>query len=450
MLASTGPRLGAMMFLQFFVWGAWYVGAPLYLVKVGFSGSDLGWTYAVGPLACMVSPFFVGMVADRFFSTERILCALHVLGGLFMLLAAALMDPADPATPATINLVLLGHTLCYFPTLALTNSLALHHVSDSQKQFPLIRVFGTIGWIAAGFALAWIGWGDRLEMFQLTGAAGILMGLYSLTLPHTPPPSAGKRTSWRELAGADAFELFRQRSFTVFILSTFLICIPLAFYFQLAAKAVQLSGIADVTQAMSYGQVSEILFMVLMPLFFRRLGVKWMLAVGMLAWVTRYVLFALGTPDAVRWMMYAGIILHGICYDFLFVTGQIYTDMVARKEIRAQAQGMLVLFTLGLGMLIGARVAGVWEERNTPAESRALSAEVLELGTEVAQLEATGADEEQVRPLREEQAEKIQRAQGLIDWRALWGLPAVLSAIVLALFLAIFRERGTAGGSGET
>lgn len=450
MLASTGPRLGAMMFLQFFVWGAWYVGAPLYLVKVGFSGSDLGWTYAVGPLACMVSPFFVGMVADRFFSTERILCALHVLGGLFMLLAAALMDPADPATPATINLVLLGHTLCYFPTLALTNSLALHHVSDSQKQFPLIRVFGTIGWIAAGFALAWIGWGDRLEMFQLTGAAGILMGLYSLTLPHTPPPSAGKRTSWRELAGADAFELFRQRSFTVFILSTFLICIPLAFYFQLAAKAVQLSGIADVTQAMSYGQVSEILFMVLMPLFFRRLGVKWMLAVGMLAWVTRYVLFALGTPDAVRWMMYAGIILHGICYDFLFVTGQIYTDMVARKEIRAQAQGMLVLFTLGLGMLIGARVAGVWEERNTPAESRALSAEVLELGTEVAQLEATGADEEQVRPLREEQAEKIQRAQGLIDWQALWGLPAVLSAIVLALFLAIFRERGTAGGSGET
>lgn len=450
MLASTGPRLGAMMFLQFFVWGAWYVGAPLYLVKVGFSGSDLGWTYAVGPLACMVSPFFVGMVADRFFSTERILCALHVLGGLFMLLAAALMDPADPATPATINLVLLGHTLCYFPTLALTNSLALHHVSDSQKQFPLIRVFGTIGWIAAGFALAWIGWGDRLEMFQLTGAAGILMGLYSLTLPHTPPPSAGKRTSWRELAGADAFELFRQRSFTVFILSTFLICIPLAFYFQLAAKAVQLSGIADVTQAMSYGQVSEILFMVLMPLFFRRLGVKWMLAVGMLAWVTRYVLFALGTPDAVRWMMYAGIILHGICYDFLFVTGQIYTDMVARKEIRAQAQGMLVLFTLGLGMLIGARVAGVWEERNTPAESRALSAEVLELGTEVAQLEATGADEEQVRPLLEEQAEKIQRAQGLIDWRALWGLPAVLSAIVLVLFLAIFRDRGTAGRSGET
>jgi nucleoside transporter len=436
-----GARLGAMMFLQFFVWGAWYVGAPLYLVKIGFSGSDLGWTYAVGPLACIISPFFVGMIADRFFATEKILCALHGLGGGFMILAASLMDPAAPAAPTTINLVFLGHTLCYFPTLALTNSLALHHVTDSKEQFPLIRVFGTIGWIVAGFALAWIGWGDRLEMFQLTGAAGMLMGLYSLTLPHTPPPSKGKRTSWRELAGADAFELFRKGSFAVFILSTFLICIPLAFYFQLAAKAVQLAGIDDVTQAMSYGQISEIVFMLLMPLFFRRLGVKWMLAVGMLAWVLRYALFTLGTPDAVVWMMYGGIILHGICYDFLFVTGQIYTDMSARKEIRAQAQGMLVLFTLGLGMLIGARVAGVWEERNTPQESRALSGEVQRLGVELARLGDSGASAEEIASVRGEQSEKLLRAQSLINWQAIWGLPAALSALVLALFVAIFRER---------
>lgn len=429
------------MFLQFFVWGAWYVGAPLYLVKIGFSGSDLGWTYAVGPLACIVSPFFVGMVADRFFATEKILCALHVLAGAFMFAAAGLMDPASPATPTVINLVFLAHTLCYFPTLALTNSLALHHVSDAQRQFPLIRVFGTIGWIVAGLALAWIGWGDRLEMFRLTGAAGVLMGLYCLTLPHTPPPSAGKRTSWRELAGADAFELFRQPSFAIFILSTFLVCIPLAFYFQLAAKAVQLTGIQDVTQAMSYGQVSEILFMVLMPVFFRRLGVKWMLAVGMLAWVLRYVLFALGTPDAVRWMMYAGIILHGICYDFLFVTGQIYTDMVARKEIRAQAQGLLVLFTLGLGMLIGARVAGEWEERNTPQQSRLLSEEVLTLGARLAELEGSGASSAEIQAVRDEQASKLKLSQNLIDWQSLWGLPAGLAGLVLVLFLAIFRER---------
>ena len=441
MLGSVGARLGAMMFLQFFVWGAWYVGAPLYLVKIGFSGSDLGWTYAVGPLACMISPFFVGMVADRFFATEKMLCALHILGGAFMLFAAKLMDPAAPAAPSTINLVFLGHTLSYFPTLALTNALALHHVTDSKEQFPLIRVFGTIGWIVAGFALAWIGWGDRLEMFHLTGAAGIVMGLYCLTLPHTPPPSRGKRTSWRELAGADAFELFRKPSFAVFILSTFLICIPLAFYFQLAAKAVQVVGITDVTQAMSYGQISEIFFMLLMPLFFRRLGVKWMLAVGMLAWVLRYVLFALGTPDSVVWMMYGGIILHGICYDFLFVTGQIYTDMSARKEIRAQAQGMLVLFTLGLGMLIGARVAGIWEERNTPQESRQLSTEVQELGAELARLEESGASTEDIESVRSEQAHKLQRAQGLIDWQSIWGLPAVLSTLVLALFVAIFRDR---------
>lgn len=444
---STGPRLGAMMFFQFFVWGAWYVGAPLYLVKIGFSGSDLGWTYAVGPLACMLSPFFVGMVADRFFATERMLCALHILGGGCMLLAAAQMNPASPASPATINLILLAHTLCYFPTLALTNALALHHVSDPQKEFPLVRVFGTIGWIAAGLALAWIGWGDRLEMFQLTGAAGILMGLYCLTLPHTPPPSKGQRTSWREVVGADAFELFRNSSFTVFLLSTFLICIPLAFYFQLAAKAVSLTGIADVTQAMSYGQMSEILFMVLMPVFFRRLGVKWMLAIGMLAWVLRYVLFALGTPDAVVWMMYLGIVLHGICYDFLFVTGQIYTDMVARKEIRAQAQGMLVLFTLGLGMLIGARVAGVWEEYNTPQESRTLTAEVQDLGAEIAILEESGGAAESIQDLRDSQSAALQRAQSLIDWEWIWGLPAVLAALVLGLFLAVFRDQRPAGSS---
>ena len=429
------------MFLQFFVWGAWYVGAPLYLVKIGFSGSDLGWTYAVGPLACIVSPFFVGMVADRFFPTERILFVLHVAAGGLMLFAASLMDPAAPAAPTTINLVFLGHTLCYFPTLALTNSLALHHVAESQKEFPLIRVFGTIGWIVAGFSLAWLGWGDRLEMFQLTGAVGIGMGLYCLTLPHTPPPSKGRKASWRELAGADAFELFRKPSFAVFMLSTFLVCIPLAFYFQLGAKAVQLAGISDVTQAMSYGQVSEIVFMLLMPVFFRRLGVKWMLAVGMLAWVVRYALFALGTPDSVIWMMYGGIILHGICYDFLFVTGQIYTDMAARKEIRAQAQGMLVLFTLGLGMLIGARVAGEWEERNTPERSRILSASVQELGVELARLEEEGAAPERLEQLRASQSETLRQAQELIDWRSLWGLPAALSAIVLGLFLAVFRER---------
>lgn len=443
MLTAVGARLAAMMFIQFFIWGAWYVGAPLYLGKIGFSGTDLGLTYSVGPIAAILSPFFVGMIADRFFNTEKVLGVLHILGGVCMLGATTLMNPEAPEAPFTVNMIFLAHTLCYFPTLALTNSLAMHHVTDSKKEFPLIRVFGTIGWIVAGLALAGIGWGDRIEMFHLTGATGILMGCYCFSLPRTPPPLAGKKVSARELIGADAFVLFKQRSFAIFMLSSFLVCIPLAFYYQLAAKAVQQAGIADVTQAMSYGQMSEILFMVLMPLFFRRLGVKWMLAVGMLAWVLRYGLFAVGAPDSIRWMMLGGILLHGICYDFFFVTGQIYTDQAAPKEIRGQAQGMLVLFTLGLGMLIGAQVAGVVEERNTPQESRVLNAEVFDLGGRIAQLEETGGSAEAIDLLQAEQAAKSTRALQLIDWRSLWALPAGLAGLVLAIFLVLFKDRGT-------
>ncbi len=447
MLTAAGARLAAMMFVQFFVWGAWYVGAPLYLGKIGFSGTDLGLTYSVGPIAAILSPFFVGMVADRFFNTEKVLGALHVLGGAFMLFAAALMNPESPAAPFTINMIFLAHTLCYFPTLALTNSLAMHHVTDSEKEFPLIRVFGTIGWIVAGVALARLGWGDRIEMFHLAGVSGILMGFYCFSLPRTPPPLAGKRVSARQLIGADAFVLLRQRSFAVFMVGSFLVCIPLAFYYQLAAKAVRQAGIADVTQAMSYGQMSEIVFMVLMPLFFKRLGVKWMLAVGMAAWVLRYALFAVGAPDAVRWMMLGGILLHGICYDFFFVTGQIYTDQAAPKEIRAQAQGLLVLFTLGLGTLIGAQVAGMVEERNTPQVSRTLSAEVLDLGGRIARLQEAGGGAEEIAALQAEQSAKAAQALQVVDWRSLWMLPAGLAALVMAVFLALFREdRGAAEG----
>jgi nucleoside transporter len=447
MLTAVGARLAAMMFIQFFVWGAWYVGAPLYLGKIGFSGTDLGLTYSVGPISAILSPFFVGMIADRFFSTEKILGVLHILGGAFMLLATTMMNPEAPASPFAINMVFLAHTLCYFPTLSLTNSLAMHHVTDSEKEFPLIRVFGTIGWIVAGLALAWIQWGDQIEMFHLTGASGILMGLYCFSLPRTPPPLAGKKVTARELIGADAFVLLKQRSFAIFMLSSFLVCIPLAFYYQLAAKSVQQVGITDVTQAMSYGQMSEILFMVLMPLFFKRLGVKWMLAVGMFAWVLRYGLFALGAPDSVRWMMIGGIVLHGICYDFFFVTGQIYTDQVAPREIRGQAQGMLVLFTLGLGMLIGAQVAGMVEVSNTPDESRALSAEVQELGGRIAQLQEAGGNAEEIKSLQAEQGAKSTRALQLIDWRSLWTLPAAFAGLILAIFLVLFKDRSATANS---
>ena len=445
MLSTVGIRLALMMFLQFFIWGAWYVTAPLYLGTIGFDGTDFGLTYSVGPIAGILSPFFVGMIADRFFSTERVLGVLHIIGGGLMFVATMLMNPEHPFLPNVINGVFFAHMLCYFPTLALTNSLTMRHVRDSEKEFPLIRVFGTIGWIAAGLVLGWLAWDNRIEMFHLAGASALLMGMYCFTLPHTPPPSAGQDASWRELLGADAFVLLKQRPFLVFMASSFLVCIPLAFYYQLAAKSVQQAGITNVAAVMTMGQGSEILFMILMPLFFKRLGVKWMLLVGMFAWVSRYVLFAVGAPDAVRWMMIVGILLHGICYDFFFVTGQIYTDRIAPAGIRAQAQGLLVLFTLGLGMLIGAQVAGIVEERNTPAVSISLNAEVQELGARIAALEqqaATGTDslQKQINALLAEQTEKSVAALQAVHWRTIWVLPASLAAIVMLIFGLFFRE----------
>ena len=445
MFSTVGIRLALMMFLQFFIWGAWYVTAPLYLGTIGFDGTDFGLTYSVGPIAGILSPFFVGMIADRFFSTERVLGVLHVIGGGLMFAATMLMNPEHPALPNVINGVFFAHMLCYFPTLALTNSLTMRHVRDSEKEFPLIRVFGTIGWIAAGLVLGWLAWDNRIEMFHLAGASALLMGLYCFTLPNTPPPLAGQDVSWRELLGADAFVLLKQRPFLVFMASSFLVCIPLAFYYQLAAKAVQQAGIANVAAVMTMGQGSEILFMILMPLFFKRLGVKWMLLVGMFAWVSRYVLFAVGAPDAVRWMMIVGILLHGICYDFFFVTGQIYTDRIAPAGIRAQAQGLLVLFTLGLGMLIGAQVAGIVEERNTPAASISLNAEVQQLGARIAALEqqaTTGTDalQQQINTLLVEQTEKSIASLQAVHWRTIWVLPASLAAIVMLIFGLFFRE----------
>ncbi|MCH7727781.1 MAG: MFS transporter, partial [Planctomycetes bacterium] len=405
----TASRLCVMMFLQFFLWGSWYVMAPIFLGTIGFGGGEIGWTYSVGPIAGMISPFFVGMIADRFFSTERVLAVLHLLGGGFMLLAIAMMGDAAPsalvfgemsiqlpnlgmreaaASPLVINLLFFGHMLCFFPTLALTNSLAMHNMTNPEKQFPLIRVFGTIGWIVAGLFVSWQGWDAAINVFYMAAVSAILMGLYCFTLPHTPPPSKGKKLTFAEIMGFEALVLFRKPAFLVFVLCSFLVCIPLAFYYQMAGKFVTAGELANPAAKMTLGQISEIFFMLLMPLFFMRLGVKWMLFIGMLAWVIRYVLFAIGAPDAVLWMLLSGIMLHGICYDFFFVTGQIYTDKIAPTAIRAQAQGLLVLFTLGFGMLIGAQVAGRVEVNFTPAKTALLKAEQEFIGFEKAKLQA--------------------------------------------------------------
>ena len=441
-MSPVALRLAVMMFLEFFIWGAWYVSAPLYLGNIGFDGADIGWTYSVGPIAAMVSPLFVGMIADRFFPSEKVLGVLHILGGLFMAGSTLLMNPESPASPDIINLVFLAHTLCYFPTLALTNSLAMHHIVDSKKEFPIIRVFGTLGWIFVGFLLGWIGWQDRVEMFWLSGGAAIVLGLYSFTLPHTPPPARGRKVSAAQLLGADALQLLKNRSFTRFLISSFLLCLPLALYYQMAARSVQQAGIENVTGTMIWGQVSEVGFMLLMPLFFARLGVKKMLAVGMVAWIARYALFAVGAPAAIAWMMIGGIVLHGICYDFFFVTGQIYTDHVAPKEIRSQAQGLLAMLTLGLGMFIGAQVGGRIEVKYTPAASIAASAEAQDLAAQISQLPAGDPG---VEPLQQLRTAKTLEALRLVDWRSIWLIPAGIAALVLAFFLVFFREEPAAG-----
>ena len=369
---AIGTRLGAMMFLQFFVWGAWYVTIGNFMTAQGMA--DLThWPYTVNPVAAIIAPFFLGLVADRFFPTEKVLGVLHLLGGAIMLLV-----PGVTGSPGLFVGLLLLYNLCYMPTLALANSLAFHHIENQERQFPIIRVFGTIGWIVAGlfigFVLGDFSGGelpDRTPLPLYTAAVvSLVLGLYSFTLPHTPPPAAAERVSLRSIAGFDALRQLGSRSFYVFIACSFLICIPLAAYYNFApifaANAVYDQGVSNAvvdllpnpSSLMSLGQMSETAFMLLMPLLFLRFGVKWMLAIGMAAWVLRYALFALGAPDAVFWMVAMGILLHGVCFDFFFVTGQIYVDKKSSPAVRGQAQGFLVLVTYGLGMFIGAQIAG--------------------------------------------------------------------------------------------
>ena len=369
---ATGTRLGAMMFLQFFVWGAWYVTIGNFMTAQGMA--DLThWPYTVNPVAAIIAPFFLGLVADRYFATEKVLGVLHLLGGVIMLLV-----PGATGSPALFVVLLLLYNLCYMPTLALANSLAFHHIENQERQFPIIRVFGTIGWIVAGlfigFVLGDFSGGelpDRTPLPLYTAAVvSLVLGLYSFTLPHTPPPAAAEPVSLQSIAGFDALRQLGSRSFYIFIACSFLICIPLAAYYNFApifaANAVYDQGVSNAvvdllpnpSSLMSLGQMSETAFMLLMPLLFLRFGVKGMLAIGMAAWVLRYALFALGAPDAVFWMVAMGILLHGVCFDFFFVTGQIYVDKKSSPAVRGQAQGFLVLVTYGLGMFIGAQIAG--------------------------------------------------------------------------------------------
>jgi nucleoside transporter len=396
MNSSVRLKLSVMMFLQYFVWGSWYVTMGTYLLKtLQFSGQQSGLAYSTTALAAMVSPFFVGLVADRFFATERILAALHLIGAVLLYWVSTLTDFSS------FYPVLLGYTLCYMPTLALTNSLSFHQMTDPGKEFPGIRVLGTIGWIAAGFMISGLSAEAIALQFRLAAIASLALGMYSFALPHTPPARLGHKVTTRDILGLDALQLMKERSFTIFVLGSFLICIPLQFYYAFTNPFLTELGITNSAAIQTIGQMSEIGFMLIMPFFFVRLGVKWMLILGMLAWALRYALFAYGNGGALVWMIYLGIALHGICYDFFFVTGQIYVDKKAPSHIRAAAQGFIAFVTLGVGMFVGSYLSGwVVDQYTQPVGETVFH-----------------------------------------NWQPIWLIPAAMSVVVLVLFAILFQYR---------
>jgi nucleoside transporter len=353
-------RLSALMFIQYFVYGSWLVTMGTLMGQtLKFSGTEVGWVYAAPAIAAIISPFFVGMIADRFFATQKVLAVLSIVG------AALLFWTSLQTTFSTFFGGMLAYTLCYMPTLALANSLSFHHIPDPAKDFPRIRVLGTIGFIAVGQIIGRLHMDASNVPLKIGAAALVVLGVFALTLPHTPPPAAGKPFSVRDVLGLDALALMKDRSFFVFVLGSFLLCIPLQFYYAFTNLFLNETGMAEPATKMTMGQMSEIGFMILMPWFLVRLGVKRMLLIGMATWTLRYMLFAYGNADAAIWMLYLGIVVHGICYDFFFVTGQIYVDQRADIRIRSAAQGFIALVTLGLGQLIGSWLSGVVVQQYT-------------------------------------------------------------------------------------
>ena len=394
MTSTNRIKLSVMMFLEFFIWGAWFVTLGTYLGKnLSASGTQVGLAFLTQSIGAIVAPFIIGLIADKFFSAQKILGVLHIAGAI-LLYSASSATNFDNFFPYVLIYMIL-----FMPTLALVNSVSFRQMTNPSKEFPPIRVLGTIGWIIAGLTIGWLNWeqnGQLVLTFKMAAAASAILGLFSFTLPATPPAKKGEKTSIGDVLGLDAIKLLNNRSYLMFFISSVLICIPLAFYYNFTNPFLNEVGMKSAAGVQALGQVSETLFMILIPVFFIRLGVKKMLALGMLAWVIRYVFFAFGDAQSNYWMLIMGIVLHGICYDFFFVTGQIYTDNLAGDRFKSAAQGFITLATYGVGMLIGSLVSGPIVDAYTFANGH--------------------------------------------DWRTIWLIPAGIAGAVVLLFILFFKD----------
>ncbi|QIL75252.1 MULTISPECIES: nucleoside permease [Hymenobacter] len=396
MTSSIRIKLSIMMFLEFFIWGAWFVTLGTYLLRnLSATGTQVGVAFLTQSIGAIVAPFIIGLIADRFFSAQKILGVLHLAGALLLWRASSSPDFGS------FYPNILTYMILYMPTLALVNSIAFRQMQNPQKEFATIRVLGTLGWIVAGLTIGWLNWeqsGSLRATFLMAAGASALLGVFSFTLPATPPVKRGQSSSLGDMLGLDAIGLLKNRSYLIFFLASIAICIPLAFYYGFTNPFLNEVGMKAAAGVQSLGQVSELLFMLLIPFFFTRLGVKKMLAIGMLAWVVRYLFFAYGDGQSNYWMLIAGIVLHGICYDFFFVTGQIYTDNLAGERFKSSAQGFITLATYGVGMLIGTLLSG-------------------------------------------RIFDNYQLSEGVHDWRMIWLIPAGIAGAVVLVFLLLFRDR---------
>jgi nucleoside transporter len=396
---ATKFKLSAMMFLEFFIWGGWFVTLGTYLLKdLKTTGTEVGVAVLTQSIGAIIAPFIIGLIADRFFSAQKILGILHLAGG------ALLWRASFAADFSAFYPTILIYMILYMPTLALVNSVSFRQMKNPSKEFPVIRVLGTIGWIVAGAIISWLNW-DKLgnesslvNTFKMAGTASLILGVFSFILPKTPPVKSAQKVNLGEILGLDAIGLLKNKSYLVFFLASIAICVPLAFYYGFANPFLQEVGVKGTTVTQALGQVSEIFFMVMIPFFFVRFGVKNMLAIGMLAWVLRYVFFAYGDAGNNYWMLLLGIVLHGVCYDFFFVTGQIYTDNLAGERFKSAAQGFITLATYGVGMLIGSLISGRIYDNYTISQNQH-------------------------------------------TWKMIWLIPAAIAGVVLVLFMLFFRDR---------